>query len=633
MLVSSLRRLLSRPTASRPSAGRLRLEALEERAQPAVVTWTNPAGGDWSVPSNWSTGRLPAAGDDVVINLDGVTVNHNGGNDTIHSLTTSASANFVLGGGALTLLGHSTLNGAFTFNNAFLTQRGELDLDGSFTWTAGTLAGHGQTIANGNVTLSTGTKSMVAQTLETAVSATWTGGSLLLSSNATWNNLSTSTIDIRFDATLSGGTLDNAGALLKSAGAGTTSLTARLVNSGYLEVSSGTLALGGGGVSTGAMVVDAGATLNFTNGTDTLTASSTLGGAGAAGFTGANVTLAGSFAVSGTTTVSAGTVNFDGGATLNDLTLSGGTLGGAGDHVVGGMLTWTGGTLTGGGTTFANGGMMISGSNGKVLNDHALVNAGAAVWIGTGSVNFFASASFDNSATGTFDIQTDGTFGGLGAVLTNEGTLGKSAGTGTTTVNGDLVTTGVLQVASGTWVLGGDLENHGEVDVASANTLQVNGFFAQVEGTINLGGTLTLTGTGNLLDLEGGILNGSGTINASVVNAAVVNPGGDGSAGVLTINGSFTQTSSGVVSIDLGGTTAGTEYDQLIVHGAVSLDGTLRVQLINGYDPALNDAFQVMTWTSRSGDFANRSFPTLGGGLALVENLENTDLRLEIQTP
>src|SRR5262249_8469256 len=150
-----------------------------------------------------------------------------------------------------------------------------------------------QTIANGIVTLSTGTKSLVAQTLETSVYATWTGGSLQLSSNATWDNLGTSTVDIRFDATLSGGTLVKAGVLLKSRGAVTPDLTARLVNSGYLEVSSGTLALGGGGVTSGSLVVDVGATLNFTSGTDTLTASSTLSGAGDVGFTGANVTLVG----------------------------------------------------------------------------------------------------------------------------------------------------------------------------------------------------------------------------------------------------------------------------------------------------------------------------------------------------
>jgi hypothetical protein len=323
-------------------------------------------------------------------------------------------------------------------------------------------------------------------------------------------------------------------------------------------------------------------------------------------------------------------VTFDGGATLTTLTLSGGVLGGAGDVLVGGVLTWTGGTMTGGGTTFANGGLTVSGAAGKILDGRALVNAGMATWGGTGSVLFFSSASFDNTATGTFDVQTDTTFGGLGDVLTNEGTLKKSAGAGTTTLNGDLTTTGTLEVDGGTLTLGGDLENHGEVDVLGGAALQVNGFFTQVEGAINLGGTLTVAGAGKLLNLQGGTLNGTGVINADLVNAAVISPGGAGAAGVLTVNGNYTQTTAGVLSIDLGGTTAGTDYDQLHVTGAASLDGTLRVQLINGYEPALNDTFQILTYASRSGDFAVRSFPDLGGGMSLVENAGDADLRLEV---
>lgn len=36
-------------------------------ARAAIVSWTNIAGGNWSVAANWSTGTLPTAGDDVSI--------------------------------------------------------------------------------------------------------------------------------------------------------------------------------------------------------------------------------------------------------------------------------------------------------------------------------------------------------------------------------------------------------------------------------------------------------------------------------------------------------------------------------------------------------------------------------------
>jgi hypothetical protein len=38
---------------------RPRIEVLEERSTPAVVNWTNPAGGTWETPGNWSSGSLP----------------------------------------------------------------------------------------------------------------------------------------------------------------------------------------------------------------------------------------------------------------------------------------------------------------------------------------------------------------------------------------------------------------------------------------------------------------------------------------------------------------------------------------------------------------------------------------------
>ncbi len=53
---------------SRKNARRLLLvpERLEDRMLLATITWTNDAGGDWNVSSNWDLNRVPAATDDVV---------------------------------------------------------------------------------------------------------------------------------------------------------------------------------------------------------------------------------------------------------------------------------------------------------------------------------------------------------------------------------------------------------------------------------------------------------------------------------------------------------------------------------------------------------------------------------------
>src|SRR5262249_13146351 len=107
---------------------------------------------------------------------------------------------------------------------------------------------------------------------------------------------------------------------------------------------------------------------------------------------------------------------------------------------------------------------------------------------------------------------------------------------------------------------------------------------------------------GNLV-VTGGTVFGASTISGNVTNSATISPGS--SPGILTINGDYTQTASGVLNIEIGGTNAAKpHFDQLIISGKATLKGTLNISLINGFTPALGDSFQFMTYGSRSGDFS-----------------------------
>jgi len=82
------------------------------------------------------------------------------------------------------------------------------------------------------------------------------------------------------------------------------------------------------------------------------------------------------------------------------------------------------------------------------------------------------------------------------------------------------------------------------------------------------------------------------------VNGTVNNLGGTimpgSSPGDLTINGDYTQGSAGILALELGGTTPGAQYDQLVVNGNATLGGTLQVSLVNSFLPATNDTFNVV---------------------------------------
>src|SRR5262249_6323428 len=130
----SLRRLFDRLANSsrsrRPERPRKRpgcqlfMESLEERWLLATRTFTNPAGGAWSLASNWDGGILPAAADDVVINLPSVNapVTYSAAATAVASLT--SNARFEITGGTLTVNGNAHFGNQLVLNGTGATLEG-----------------------------------------------------------------------------------------------------------------------------------------------------------------------------------------------------------------------------------------------------------------------------------------------------------------------------------------------------------------------------------------------------------------------------------------------------------------------------------------------------------------------------
>jgi len=398
---------------------------------------------------------------------------------------------------------------------------------------------------------------------------------------------------------------NNAGTLRKSAGTGLSQLFLLPVNSsGAVEVLIGTLELAGGGNSSGSFTVQAGATLTFSNGPHVLALASSITGAGQVHFAsagaGATVYIFGSYAITGGTTVALGTVFFftsapgqlgaltiSGGstaifsdATADSLAESDGNLAGTATLTVTGLTTWSGGTMGGGGRTIAAGGLRLTSAFPKILDDRIIDNQADAVWSdGDLRGGGFRGGVINNLPGATFDIQAAGVAFD-GPTFNNFGTLRKSAGAGTVSFNAVLNNTGTVELRVG--------------------TLTVTGNFIQTDGSTTLaGGTLSAAGG---LSLLGGTLSGSGTIIGNVTNAASIIVGDATTLGTLTINGSYTQTSAGNLTLKLGGIASG-QFDRLVVSNTAALAGTLTVRLVNGYSPASGDSLRVLTAGSLSGTF------------------------------
>lgn len=159
----------------------------------------------------------------------------------------------------------------------------------------------------------------------------------------------------------------------------------------------------------------------------------------------------------------------------------------------------------------------------------------------------------------------------------------------------------------------GSFSNAGALTVGSGSTLSVGGagVYTQTGGKTVVDGTLQAI----TLFINGGALAGSGSIQAfNIVNSGAFGPGS--SPGALTVAGDFTQTSSGILEMELAGTLAGSQYDHFSVQGAFHADGTLLVKLIDGFDPLGGESFDLLDWTTLTGAFATIGLPQLRAGLS-----------------
>jgi hypothetical protein len=163
--------------------------------------------------------------------------------------------------------------------------------------------------------------------------------------------------------------------------------------------------------------------------------------------------------------------------------------------------------------------------------------------------------------------------------------------------------------------------NHsGGLLLADAVTL---GGAAGASGIYNLSGSGVLRTSSLSKGANGGAFNMTGgTLSADHVGFALTNQGGviapGDSPGMTTIAGNV-QLDSGVLEIDIGGTSLG-QFDRVIVQGAADLGGTLRVNLVDlgagQFVPQLGNQFAILAATGGvGGQFDTLDLPPLAPGL------------------
>ena len=543
------------------------------------------------------------------LQIAGITVNNGGG------ILTAGSGSYVQLSGSTDIQG-GTLNnnggwlGTVSGNTAYLdgTTNGALTINGNYTsdlntqtYLYGTINNNGNFQLNGG----NGTNSY----LQIANNVTLQGGGTL-SMNV--NTAGSGTDYIQQAA--SGLTLTNVNNTIQGAGV-----------------------IGNGGLS---LVNEAGGIINANSSAQALT----LNGGPITNAGLLEATSGGTLQISGTTVNnSGGNITAGNGSTvqlLDSADIQGGTLNNNGSWfgTVNGNTVSLDGTTKGAltingnytsdlntqtylyGTINNNGNFQLNGGNGtnsylQIANNVTLQGGGTLTLnvASGGGTDYIQQAASGLTLTNVDNtIQGAGVIGNGGLTFVNEhgGTVLANAPGQTLELNGGSVTnSGTFQVNGGsTLLIATSFTTSGTVNIGVLNDhatslLQMAGGndYVQTAGTTtlwNAGSTLEVA-SGQAVRIEGGLLQGFGTIQGDLINSGTVHPG-DG-PGTLNVTGNFTQNSAGVLDIQIGGLNQGSDYSLLNVTGTAALAGTLDVSLFGGFTPTTGETFTILTSAGLNG--------------------------------
>ena len=512
------------------------------------------------------------------------------------------------------VLNAGTLTGTLTIGpigsltqNAGTTYSGTLTNQGTFTYNGGTFAGQlineGTTTFAGNFTAGNGIINFGVFNLLFTQSLTTDGTGL----------------DNQGTITLASGTLGGNGPLVNNAslsGSGTIAGSAGFANNGLLTISGGNISLtnSGANANAGLITVPFGLQLRLLGGNLTNTGIIDLDGGSISGagtlVNAAGGTVQGGSSVQSPMSNDGGLIHANAGTTLLITNLSGGNvnggelriadgsginvtgafasggtivLSGANAQLIGGAINNTG-TLRGSGrvsNSVQNGGTVLAESGRLTLSGSGHTNAAAGIIEAHAAAEVFYSQGL--AANNGQIALAGGTFDNNNRTLDNNGSV---AGDGVIRTGG-LTNDGSIGVGGGDLDLVGPVTNNTSVSIQSGSTAR---FFGPVNGPGNY------PGTGTVMFLNS------------------FSPGS--SPAQVSFGGNLVFGGAANLTMELTGTTPGTQFDRLVLAGSASLAGALNVVLLDDFMPAANDAFEIITAAGGvSGTFTSETLPVLAADL------------------
>src|ERR1700722_4755174 len=569
------------------------------------TSWQGGASGDWSVAGNWTSG-VPANNITCITTAhSAVTLDVNG---TTSFLTIGSTDSLSIGNGlSLTVTGNQ------------ITNNGTINLLGTGSPTSLVLNGEVELFGTGKLILSNNSQNLI------------TGSGTLL-------NFST----IEGAGSIGNGngqsSIENRGTISANGPAGSTlTIDVGGGNAGFFNECKC-----GGSRPSGVLAVSRGDTLNIDGNFNNFFDGGLSGGIYnvtgtlefAAGTTGI-VSLSGSINLNGPNAKILNTSENNSNAlsgfnSLSDPNFSEFGLAGGAQFTTGGNFGVSGTLNIGSGSKFSvgkNGAFDLT----NFISNTSTLMFGAYKLTGTGQIQF-------NNGGDSSDIVNNDAIITLAGASTTSSFIDQNGKNALANLADNLVSGSLILSTGRPFTTSGSFTNAGIVDIQKANGTAMiiggAGSYSQTGGSTTVNEMLIASGGVNV---SGGSVFGIGTITGNIdLTGGLLSPGMvTRNAGELTVKGTYTQSGAGVLDVDLGGATAGTQYDVLNVTGAASLGGTLNVDLINGFTfkPTVGETFDIIDYTSETGTFTTVNLPKLTGGDTWSISYNATSVVLTVDGP
>ena len=177
------------------------------------------------------------------------------------------------------------------------------------------------------------------------------------------------------------------------------------------------------------------------------------------------------------------------------------------------------------------------------------------------------------------------------------------------TGNSTLADNGLIVTPSLTVDQGSTLMGSGNLNATLTNSGIVTMAVMTINGVVDNFGSVSGSGTvnGNFTNEGSGTLSGSQTLNGNVTSSGSITPSGTNSPiGTITVNGNLTLQNGSVLTI----ATTGTTNSSVNVSGATTLAGTLVIAPTTGTTLSYGQKIIFMSAASFSGSFSSVEVPT-----------------------